>query len=52
MLDATKMAFPLAELSLGLTLKSKMTSLTTFSMRERELSTFCIVPHFFFSSDF
>ncbi len=27
-------------------------SLTTRSMRDLELSTFCIVPHFFFSSSF
>ncbi len=52
MLDATRMALPRSLDRRGLTLKSKMMSLTTRSMRDRELSTFCIVPHCFFSSSF
>ena len=47
MLDATRMALPRSLDRRGFTLKSKTMSLTTRSMRERELSTFCIVPHFF-----
>ena len=50
MLDATRIALPRSLERRGFTLKSKMMSLTTRSMRDRELSTFCIVPHFFLSS--
>jgi hypothetical protein len=46
------MALPRSSDRRGLTLKSKMTSVTTRSMRERELSTACIVPHLCFSSVF
>ena len=46
------MALPRSLERRGLTLKSKTTSLTTRSMRERELSTFCIVPHFSFRTSF
>lgn len=46
------MALPRSLDRRGFTLKSKMMSLTTRSMRERELSTFCIVPHRVFSSCF
>jgi hypothetical protein len=46
------MAFPRSLDRRGFTLKSKMMSLTTRSMRERELSTLCIVPHWRFSSSF
>ena len=52
MLDATRMALPRSLDRRGLTLKSKTMSLTTRSMRDFELSTFCIVPHCFFSSSF
>ena len=52
MLDATRMALPRSLDSRGFTLKSKTMSLTTRSMRDLELSTFCIVPHCFFSSSF
>src|ERR1035437_3427950 len=45
MLEATRMALPRWLLRRGLTLKSKMMSCTTRSMRERELSTLCMVPH-------
>jgi hypothetical protein len=45
MLAATSMAFPRSLASRGFTLKSKTMSSTTRSMRDRELSTFCIVPH-------
>ena len=45
MLDATSIAFPRSLLSRGFTLKSKTMSSTTRSIRERELRTFCIVPH-------
>ena len=46
------MALPRSLERRGLTLKSKTMSLTTRSMRDFELSTFCIVPHCFFSSSF
>src|SRR5438094_8414423 len=52
MLDATRMALPRSLERRGLTLKSNTMSLTTRSMRDLELSTFCMVPHFFFSSSF
>ena len=52
MLDATRMALPRSLERRGFTLKSKTMSLTTRSMRDLELSTFCIVPHCFFSSSF
>src|SRR5207247_6983395 len=52
MLEAMRMAFPRSLDRRGLTLKSKTMSLTTRSMRDLELSTFCIVPHCFFSSSF
>lgn len=45
MLDATSIALPRSLLSRGLTLKSNKMSWTTRSIRERELSTFCSVPH-------
>ena len=45
MLEATRIALPRWLVRRGFTLKSKTMSLTTRSMRERELSTFCIVPH-------
>ena len=47
MLDATRMALPRSLQRRGFTLKSKTMSLTTRSMRDLELSTFCIVPHCF-----
>ena len=50
MLDATSMALPRSLLKRGFTLKSKTMSLTTLSMRDFELNTFCIVPQCFFSS--
>ncbi len=46
------MALPRSLDRRGFTLKSKTMSLTTRSMRDLELSTFCIVPHCFFSSSF
>lgn len=49
MLEATRIALPRSLDRRGFTLKSKTMSLTTRSMRDRELSTFFIVPHFFFS---
>ena len=52
MLDVTRIAFPRSLERRGFTLKSKMMSLATRSMRDFELSTICIVPHFFFSSSF
>src|SRR6516225_8042127 len=52
MLDATRMALPCSLDRRGFTLKSNTISVTTRSMRFLELRTFCIVPHFFFSSSF
>ncbi|KAF2990317.1 hypothetical protein MJC1_02712 [Methylocystis sp. MJC1] len=52
MLEATRMALPRSLERRGLTLKSKMMSLTTRSMRDFELRIVWSVPHFFFSSSF
>ena len=45
MLEATSIALPRELTRRGFTPKSKTTSSTRRSIRERELSTFCIVPH-------
>ena len=45
MLDATRIALPRWLFSRGFRPKSNTMSLTTRPMRERELSTFCSVPH-------
>src|SRR5271169_4779741 len=52
MLAATRIALPRSLDKRGFTLKSKMMSATTRSMRALELSTFCIVPHLLFNSSF